>query len=95
LSESVSTKLRLLEGYRFKVEFDAEDVPNLVVDEMKPIGEGLDRIPRDCCQLQLVIVSAPAFCTVWAKLKSKSRNSTQQSRLMLKGMKRVTLELQA
>ena len=43
--ESVLTKLGLLEGYRFKVEFDVDGVPNLVVDEMKPIGEGLGPNP--------------------------------------------------
>ena len=41
MSESVLTKLVLLEEYRFNVKFDIDGVPNLVVDEMKPIGKGL------------------------------------------------------
>ncbi len=40
MSESVLTKLELLEGYKFKFGFDMEGVPSLVVDEIKPIGEG-------------------------------------------------------
>jgi uncharacterized OsmC-like protein len=40
LSELITTRLELLDGYRFKVEFDVYSVPSLVVDEMKPIGEG-------------------------------------------------------
>jgi len=39
LSEIV-TKLKLLEGYKFRVEFDVEDMPSLIVDEPKPIGQG-------------------------------------------------------
>jgi uncharacterized OsmC-like protein len=45
LSESASTKLKLLKGYEFKVEFDVEGVPELVVDEMKPIGESVGPNP--------------------------------------------------
>jgi uncharacterized OsmC-like protein len=39
LSESTVTKLKRVEGYRFKAEFDAEGIPDLIVDEFKPIGE--------------------------------------------------------
>lgn len=41
LSErSVETKLKLIEGYKFDVNFDVDYLPNLVADEAKPIGEG-------------------------------------------------------
>ena len=41
LSErSVETKLKLIEGYKFDVNFDVDYLPNLVADEPKPIGEG-------------------------------------------------------
>ncbi len=36
--ESNVTKLRLLEGYKFNVEFD-DHTPGLIVDEMRPHGE--------------------------------------------------------
>lgn len=36
---STITKLKLLQGYRFNVEFDSEGIPNLIVDEVKPIRE--------------------------------------------------------
>jgi uncharacterized OsmC-like protein len=39
LSESNVTTLKRVEGYKFKAEFDAEGIPDLVVDELKPIGE--------------------------------------------------------
>ena len=34
------TRLRLLEGYKFNVEFDTENIPDLIVDETGPIGSG-------------------------------------------------------
>ena len=39
LSNSRITKLKLLQGYKFNVEFDGEGIPNLIVDEVKPLGE--------------------------------------------------------
>ena len=35
----IITKLKLLEGYRFNAEFDVEGMPNLIIDEPKPIGQ--------------------------------------------------------
>ncbi len=40
MSESVVTRLKFLEGYRFSVEFDRGDLPHLTMDEPKPIGDG-------------------------------------------------------
>jgi uncharacterized OsmC-like protein len=39
LSESNVTKLKRVDGYKFKAEFDAESIPDLIVDELKPIGK--------------------------------------------------------
>lgn len=44
MSEPVLTKLELIEGYKFRVKFD-EDLPILLVDEMKPIGDGVGPNP--------------------------------------------------
>ena len=41
MSEMVVTKLKFLRGYSFKAKFDLEEVPELIVDELKPIGENL------------------------------------------------------
>jgi organic hydroperoxide reductase OsmC/OhrA len=38
--ESIKTKLLLIDGYKFDVDFDVDYLPNLVADEPKPIGEG-------------------------------------------------------
>jgi len=38
LSMSIFTKLKLIQGYKFKAEFDSEGIADLIVDEPKPIG---------------------------------------------------------
>jgi len=38
--KDIVTKLRLMAGYQFNVEFDVNYLPNLLVDETKPDGEG-------------------------------------------------------
>jgi uncharacterized OsmC-like protein len=40
LYEGSVTKLKLLQGYSFRVQFDLEGTPDLVVDEPKPVGDG-------------------------------------------------------
>lgn len=37
---SIETKLQLIEGYKFDVNFGVDYLPNMVADEPKPIGEG-------------------------------------------------------
>jgi organic hydroperoxide reductase OsmC/OhrA len=73
LSESVSTKLGLLEGYRFKVEFDVDGVPSFVVDEMKPIGEGLGPNPTRLLSAAVghCLSSSLLYCLGKAKVKVK------------------------
>jgi uncharacterized OsmC-like protein len=36
----IETKLQLIEGYKFDVNFDVDYLPNLIADEPKPTGEG-------------------------------------------------------
>jgi len=38
--KSIVTKLKLKHGYQFNVESDVEYIPNFLVDETKPDGEG-------------------------------------------------------
>jgi uncharacterized OsmC-like protein len=45
LTESVYTKLKLRKGYEFKVIFDVVGVPELIVDEITPIGENVGPNP--------------------------------------------------
>ena len=38
--KSIVTKLRMISGYQFNVDFDVPYIPNFLVDETKPDGEG-------------------------------------------------------
>jgi uncharacterized OsmC-like protein len=38
--KNIVTKLRLIKGYQFNVESDVEYIPDFLVDETKPDGEG-------------------------------------------------------
>jgi uncharacterized OsmC-like protein len=73
LSESVLTKLELLQGYKFKVEFDVEGTPDFVVDEMKPIGEGLGPNPTRLLSAAVghCLSSSLLYCLDKAKIKVK------------------------
>ncbi len=73
MSEPVSTKLRLLEGVMFKVEFDVDGVSNLVVDEMKPIGDGLGPNPTRLLSAAVgqCLGSSLLYCLGKSKIKVK------------------------
>ena len=78
MSESISTKLEFLEGYKFKVGFDVEGVPSLVVDEMKPIGEGLGPNPTRLLSTAVghCLSSSLLFCLDKAKVKVNKLETT-------------------
>jgi len=78
LSESVSTKLKLLQGYALKVEFDVEGVPELVVDEMKPIGESAGPNPTRLLSAAVghCLSSSLLFCLHKAKVNVKNLETT-------------------
>ena len=73
MSESVSTKLVFLEGYRFKVEFDVDSVANIVVDEMKPVGDGLGPNPTRLLSTAVghCLSSSLLYCLGKARVKVK------------------------
>jgi uncharacterized OsmC-like protein len=78
LSDSVLTKLELLEGYKFKVIFDEESVPSLVVDEMEPIGEGTGPNPTRLLSAAVghCLNSSLIYCLNKARIKPKKLNTT-------------------
>jgi uncharacterized OsmC-like protein len=78
LSETVSTKLKLLRGYEFKVEFDVEGVPELAVDEMKPIGESVGPNPTRLLSAAVghCLSSSLLFCLRKARVSVKDLETT-------------------
>jgi organic hydroperoxide reductase OsmC/OhrA len=81
LSELISTRLELLEGYKFKVEFDVHGIPSLVVDEMKPIGkeEGPNPTRLLSAAIGHCISSSLLYCLGKAKVKVKKLETMVQA----------------
>ena len=78
LSEPIATKLELLEGYKFRVEFDVDGVPSLIADEMKPIGENLGPNPTRLLSAAVghCLSSSLLYCLSKAKVKVKKLDAT-------------------
>ena len=74
MSESTSTKLSLIQGYKFKAEFDAEGIPDVIVDETEPLGENAG---PNSTRLLFVAVghclsSSLLYCLSGARIKAKN-----------------------
>jgi uncharacterized OsmC-like protein len=74
LAESIYTKLKLRKGFEFKVVFDGEDVPELIVDEIKPLGENAGPNPTRLLSAAVghCISSSLLFCLRKARVKVKA-----------------------
>jgi uncharacterized OsmC-like protein len=73
LAESIYTKLKLRKGFEFKVVFDGADVPELIVDEIKPLGENAGPNPTRLLSAAVghCISSSLLFCLLKARVKVK------------------------
>ncbi len=77
MTESILTKLELIEGYKFKIGFDVEDLPILIVDEMKPIGDGKGPNPSRLLSTAVghCLSSSLIFCLKKARVRIKKLNT--------------------
>ena len=83
MSDSAMVKLELLDGYRFRVGFDTEGIPDLVVDEMKPIGEGLGPNPSRLLSAAVghCLSSSLLYCLSKAKVKVKKLSTSVKANI--------------
>ena len=74
MSEHAITKLKRLEGYRFKAEFDVEGIPDLIVDELEPIGENTGPNPTRLLSTAVghCLSSSLLFCLSKAHVEVKN-----------------------
>ena len=72
MSEAV-TKLKFIQGYRFKAIFDLEGVPDILVDEPKPAGEGLGPNPTRLLSVAIghCLSSSLLYCLRRARIEVK------------------------
>jgi uncharacterized OsmC-like protein len=78
LSESTVTKLKRIQGYKFKAEFDAEGMPDLIVDEVEPIGESSGPNPSRLLSAAVghCLSSSLLFCLSKARINAKNLETT-------------------
>ncbi len=84
MAEISTTKLKLLQGYRFKVEFDLEDIPNLRVDEIKPIGYGSGPNPSRLLSTAVghCLSSSLIYCLNKARIKIDNLETTVKANVV-------------
>ena len=78
LSETITTNLKLLEGYKFRVEFDVDGIPDLIVDELKPIGRGSGPNPTRLLSVAVgnCLSSSLLYCLNKARVRVKNLETT-------------------
>ena len=81
--EMITTKLEFVDGYRFKVGFDVEGVPGLVVDEMKPLGEGVGPNPTRLLSIAVghCVSSSLLYCLNKVRVKAKKLETTVKANI--------------
>ena len=84
LSEkSFVTKLELTDGYKFDVKYDVDYIPNLVVDETKPEGEGSGPDPTRLLSTAVghCLSSSLIYCLNKARIPIKKLETTATTNL--------------
>ena len=81
MSEFAFTKLTLIEGYKFRAEFDAEGTPDLIVDEPEPLGENSGPNPVRLLSVAVghCLSSSLIFCLSKARISVKTLETTIKS----------------
>ena len=80
MSESIFTKLVLIQGYKFKAEFD-QAIPDLIVDELEPLGENAGPNPTRLLSVAVghCLSSSLLYCLSRARIKAKNLETTIKS----------------
>ena len=83
LSETLVTKLSFLQGYQFSVEFDAEGMPKLLLDEQKPAGQNLGPNPTRLLSAAVghCLSSSLIYCLLKARVKIKNIETTVRTKV--------------
>ena len=77
------TKLRQLQGYKFNIEFDEKSLPNLLVDEITPIGESSGPNPPRLLSAAIghCLSSSLMYCLSKAKVKVNAVNTSVKTEI--------------
>lgn len=90
---TIETKLLLIEGYKFDVNFDVDYIPNLIADEPIPIGEGSGpNAPRLlAAAIGQCLSSSLIYCLKKARIPIRNIETTVKTNLFKneKGLTRI------
>lgn len=77
------TTLKRLEGYKFKAEFDAKGIPDLIVDELKPMGESSTPNPTRLLSVAVghCLSSSLLYCLAKARIPVANLETTIKTTL--------------
>jgi uncharacterized OsmC-like protein len=81
--KTIVTKLNLIEGYKFMVNSDVDYIPDFLVDETKPDGEGTGPNPSRLLAAAVghCISSSLIFCLKKARIPVKNLETTVETNL--------------
>ena len=81
--KTIVTKLHFIEGYKFNVKSDLEYIPELIVDETKPEGEGTGPNPTRLLSTAVghCMSSSLIYCLRKARIPIKNLNTTVKTNL--------------
>ena len=77
------TKLQIIDNYRFNTEFDLDYIPNIILDETKPDGEGAGPNPPRLLSAAVghCMSSSLIFCLKKARIPVQDLNTTVETNL--------------
>ena len=81
--KNIITELQLIEGYKFNVKSDLEYIPELIVDETKPDGEGSGPNPTRLLSTAVghCMSSSLIYCLKKARIPIKNLNTKVTTKL--------------
>ena len=88
------TKMRLVDSYKFDVDFDVDYLPTLVVDEPKPAGKGAGPNPPRMLATAIghCMSTSLIFCLNKARIPVKSLETTVKTNLYRNEKQRLRIK---
>ena len=92
--KSFVTKLQLIEGYKFNVKSDIDYIPDLIVDETKPDGEGAGLNPTRLLSASVghCMSSSLIYCLKKARIPIIDLKTAVKTQLIRNENKRLRIE---
>ena len=92
--KGIVTKLQLIDNYKFNTEFDVDYMPNIILDETKPDGEGTGPNPTRLLSAAVghCMSSSLIFCLKKARVKINDLQTTVTTNLFRNNQKRLRIK---